>query len=271
MKRSYGTTPWLIVGVLVAVGCAADTSDPGDLGSSSEPLFGARTGEFDAAYVGCDEYAGVGPVFAIDRLRELVPDDYTVIEPFPGAGIVVAQAGDCDDIEIEGRSFGPGIFAQFGVSVVPPSTPGAGDFYQLAYATDNPRLASKLRRLGVNARFVPRLTYQISDDDFLTIEVPRPFDFAFRIEGPIIPPDPAAAPAPTTVFNYYAQGRRRFGNVNQQNVVEGIRFGAGPDVVLVPIGPEISALSGGAPIAFPFFSAPEVFDRADLMIETNVF
>lgn len=258
----------LILGV---GGCAAPPGDEGDIGASSEELFG-RGGDFDAAYVDCDEYAGVGPVFAIDRLRELVPEDYFVIEPFPGAGILVAQAGSCADIEIEGYSFGPGTFAQIGVSVAPPGDPGAGDFYQLAYATDNLLLALKLRRLGANARFVPRMSYEISDDDILTIDVPRPFDYAFVIQGPITRPDETAPPNPTTVFNYYVEGRRRrFGNINQQNVVEGIRFGEGSAVTLTPIGSEITTLTGGGPLAFPFFSAPEVFDRADLMVETNAF
>lgn len=226
---------------------------------------------FDAAYVDCDEYAGVGPTLAIETARALVPDDYTVIEPFPGAAIVVAQAGDCASIEIEGWDLGPGRFAQIGVSVVPPGDAGNGDFYQLAYATTNPLLALKLKLMGVNASWAPDLVYEISASDDLTIEMPRPKKFAYRLEGPITRPDPNATPNPETIFNYYAEGNGIFGQVLQQNVVQGIIFGEGSGVMLTPLGDETKALTNDAPLAFPFFSAPETFDRADLFVVPNSF
>lgn len=225
---------------------------------------------FDAAYVDCDEFAGVGPIFNPDLVADLLPDDYTEIVPFPGANILVAQAGSCADIEIEGWSFGPGKFAQIGVSVIPPGDPGSGDFFQLAYATTNPLLWLRLKLLGVNAAWTPFMEYDI-DDGNLSITMPRPTEFAYRLEGPITAPDPSSPPNPTTVFNYYAEGKSFFGNVLQQNVVEGIRFGEGSQVMLTPIGETTSGLTFGAPLAFPFFSAPEVFDRADLFVTTNAF
>ncbi|MEM9692024.1 MAG: hypothetical protein AAGA56_05745 [Myxococcota bacterium] len=237
--------------------------------SAEDPLF-FGSGDFEAAYVDCDEYAGVGPVPNFSGADALVPSDYTVIEPFPGNAILVAQAGSCADIEIEGFSFGPGIFAQIGISVVPPATPGSGDFYQLAYATTNPLLALKLRARGVNARFTPFMSYTIGNGE-LDIFVPRPAAFSFRLSGPITEPDPSGTPNPTTVFNYYAEGFRRFGNINQSNVVEGIIFGEGSGVTLTPLGHKIRDLTGDQPLGFPFFSAPEIFDRADLLVTTNVF
>lgn len=229
-------------------------------------------GSFDAAYVDCDEYAGVGPVFNDAVVDGLVPDDYIEIDPFQNGSsrILVAQAGSCADIEIEGYSFGPGIFAQIGIGVVPPAAPGQGDFYQLAYATTNPLLALRLRLLGVNARWAPGMTYTIANGQ-LNISVPRPHDFAFTLSGPITEPDPNATPNPTTVFNYYSQGKRFFGNINQSNVVEGIIFGEGSGVTLNPVGSTISDITFGAPLSFPFFSAPEVFDRADVFVDSNVF
>ena len=230
------------------------------------------SGDFEASYIDCDEFAGVGPVFALDAVDALVPDDYIVISPFEGAAIVVAQAGSCSEIVVNGRSYGPAIFAQLGVSVVPPlSEPGQGDFYQLAFATNNLALALRLRILGVNARFTPFMSYEISENDVLRIVMPRPIDYAFILEGPIVRPDPNADPQPTTVFNYFAKGRRRFGNVLQQNIVQGIRFGEGSQVTLQPLGSVITSLTQGAPLSFPFFSAPEVFDRADLVVETRAF
>ncbi|MEM9877292.1 MAG: hypothetical protein AAF928_20505, partial [Myxococcota bacterium] len=197
-------------------------------------------GSFDAAYVDCDEYAGVGPVFNNTVVDALVPDDYIPIDPFQDgvSRILVAQAGSCADIEVEGQSYGPGIFAQIGIGIVPPITPGNGDFYQLAYATTNPLLALRLRLIGVNARWTPFMTYDISNGQ-LTIDVPRPKKFAFTLSGPITEPDPNGTVQPTTVFNYFAEGRPFFGNINQQNVVQGIIFGEGSGVTLTPNGSTI--------------------------------
>lgn len=233
-----------------------------------DPQARSRLGGFQAAYVDCEEFAGVGPVNSYDLVDSLVPDDYFVIPPFPGAAIVVAQAGDCQSIEVNGWDLGPGKFAQFGVAVAPPGEPGNGDFYQLAYATTNPLLALRLRLLGANARWAPFMTYEISNDDQLTIIMPRPVQYAYKIEGPITRPDPTAEPNPTTVFNYYTQGKPVFGQILQRNVVEGIIFGEGSQVSLTPLGSQISDITGGA-LTFPFFSAPEIFDRADLIVTSN--
>ena len=227
-------------------------------------------GDFEAAYIDCDEFAGVGPVFNVDEAESLVPDDYTLVEPFPGARLLVAQAGDCADIEVNGWSWGPGKFAQIGLAVIPPGDPGSGDFYQLGYATTNPLLALRLWLLGVNARWSPFMTYDITDDQ-LTVIMPHPSAFAFRLDGAITLPDPDGTPNPTTVFNYYAQGFPFFGNVLQSNVVEGIIFGEGDDVMLTPLGASTSALTFGEELDFPFFSAPEIFDRADVIVTTNEF
>ena len=61
---------------------------------------------------------------------------------------------------------------------------------------------------------------------------------AFELSGPITLPDPLAPPNPLTVFNYYAQTKHH-GNVLQQNIVEGIRFGEGSGVTLTAIGSEM--------------------------------
>jgi hypothetical protein len=220
-------------------------------------------------YIDCDEFAGVG-VVSVASVAPLVPDDYTIVDVGGGQAPFVAQAGRCREIRVNGRRGRPGIFAQVGVSVAPPLTPGQGDFYQLAFATTSARLAARLRALGVNARFAPRLAYRISAGDVLTIDVPRPRPYAFRIEGPIVRPDPEAPPNPLTVFNYYAQSRRA-GNILQENAVSGIRFGQGPGVRLVARGRRLRSIVGSAPFAFPFFSAPEVFDRVELDVQPRAF
>ena len=230
---------------------------------------GGPTGDFEAEYVECDEFAGVGLV-PLAGVVDRVPADYVVIEPIPGLAVIVAQAGSCAEIRVDGRSGRPGTFAQFGVAVVPPLTPGNGDFYQILFTTDHPRLAANLRKLGVPARNAPGLSYEITEEPVLTIDVPKPPKLAFELSGPITLPDPTAPPNPTSVFNYFVQTKRH-GNVLQQNVVEGIRFGEGSAVMLIAIGSEMQEIVGGNMLMFPFFSSPEVFDRADVAVITDAF
>jgi hypothetical protein len=261
--KQYTGCVWLLVSI-VALGCSVDADpDAGDEFRAAGP-----PGDFEAAYVGCEEFAGVGLV-PLANVAELVPDDYVIIEPIPGFAIVVAQSASCDEISVNGQHARPGIFAQFGVAVVPPLEPGSGDFYQIFFTTDHPQLAASLRRLGVAASMSPQLSYEIADDT-LAIDVPKPHRLAFELSGPITAPDPDAAPNPTTVFNYYAQSER-YGNVLQQNVVEGIIFGEGSGVVLTAIGEDMEAIIGGEFLMFPFFSSPEIFDRADVLVQTDAF
>lgn len=256
------------IAALVAVlGCAVDSgpeSGPdGEFRSSGPP------GDFEAAYVGCDEFAGVGLV-PLANVVDLVPDDYIIIEPIPGLAIVVAQAGSCDEISVDGGHAKPGVFAQFGVAVVPPLAPGNGDFYQLFFTTTHQKLASELEQLGVNAKHSSQLSFEHAAGPTLAVDVPKPHDLAFTLDGPITLPDPLAPANPTSVFNYYAQTKHH-GNVLQQNVVEGIRFGEGSGVVLTAVGDEMEAIVGGEFLVFPFFSKPEIFDEADVLVQTDAF
>lgn len=251
-----------VIGCVVA-GCMAAPEPDGEVDASF------RSGDdFEAAYVGCDEFAGVG-VVPIANVLHLVPDDYVVIEPFPGAAIVVAQSGSCDEISVDGAWAEPGVFAQFGVGVVPPLTPGNGDFYQLFFTTTHAKLASKLKKLGVEAKHSNQLSYEISAEPELAIDVPKPNKLAFSLDGPITLPDPLA-PSTSAVFNYYAQSKQG-SNVLQQNSVEGIRLGEGSGVVLTAIGKDMEDIVGGEFLVFPFFSSPEIFDQAAVSVQADAF
>ena len=242
----------------------AQGSKPGDdeHGRSGPP------GDFQAQYTDCDEFAGVG-VVPLANVQDLVPPDYTIIQPAPGLAIVVAQSGSCGEISVNGQWPQPGIFAQFGVAVIPPLTPGNGDFYQIFFTTTHAKLASSLQRLGVNAKHSNQLSYEISPSSTLSIEVPKPGDYAFTLDGPITLPDPAAPGFPA-VFNYYAQTEHGT-NVLQQNSVQGVRFGEGSGVVLTAEGEDMQEIVGGDFLMFPFFSNPEIFDQANLQVTTNAF
>lgn len=255
--------------IAMTVLAVAGAGQAGGAGLEESSRSGGPPGDFGAEYVACDEFAGVGLV-PLANVIDHVPEDYNIIEAIPGLAVIVAQSGSCDEIRVDGEWGKPGIFAQFGVAVVPPLAPGNGDFYQVFFATDHPQLAARLRRLGVSARHSPELSYEIDAEPALTVVVPQPPKLAFALNGPITLPDPQGPPNPTTVFNYYAK-TKHYGNVLQQNVVEGIRFGEGSAVILTAIGSDMEAIVGGPILMFPFFSSPEVFDQADVAVIVDAF
>ncbi|MEM7587236.1 MAG: hypothetical protein AAF560_27850 [Acidobacteriota bacterium] len=269
MKTAKSRTRILSAFCIAMLGaCGAARADDFEALQAAPRLLGPA-GDFEAEYLDCDEFAGLGLV-PLANVADLVPDDYTVIQPIPDLALIVAQAGSCAEIQVEDGRSRPGTFAQFGVAVVPPLAPGNGDFYQILFTTNHPRLAFELRRRGVRARFAPRLSYRINDQPELEVKVPRPHRLAFELSGPITLPDPAAPANPISVFNYYSQSRRH-GNILQQNTVEGIRLGEGSAVILTAIGSEMQAIVGGDFLMFPFFSSPEVFDRNVLSVVVDAF
>ncbi|MEO0603571.1 MAG: hypothetical protein AAF211_19180 [Myxococcota bacterium] len=228
----------------------------------------------DAEYIDCDEFAGVGLVdFHI--ARALVPSDYDLAPAPPGKAIIVAQSGSCDTIRVNGAHGAPGIFAQVGIGVVDPlGVQVDGNFYQVAFATDHFQLARTIRRAGANARFTPFMDYTITHtggvNADLNIFFPRPLGFAWEIAGPITLPDPYDTPNPLTTFNYWAQDFLGRNNL-QRNDVSNIILGDGTQVQLTAFGPILQALVGGTTLPFPFFSAPEIFDSADVTIVRDAF
>ncbi|MEM6926530.1 MAG: hypothetical protein AAF602_06365, partial [Myxococcota bacterium] len=185
-----------------------------------------------------------------------------------------AQSGSCDVIRVNGAHGAPGIFAQLGIGIVDPlGLQPMGNFYQITFATDHFQLWRKIRRSGGNARFTPFMDYTITGSGSnanLDIFVPRPLLFAWEIAGPIELPDPMGVVQPLTTFNYWAQDFLGRNNL-QRNDVSGIIFGVGTQVQLTAFGPRLQTLIGGTTLTFPFFSAPEIFDVADVTIVRDAF
>jgi len=256
------------IGLLLVCSCG-DFEELEDI-FTGIPAAGPLHGDFVGSYEDCDEFAGVG-IVPIENVRDLVPDDYVIAEAAPGMAVVVAQAGSCAWIQVEDGAAQPGIFAQFGVSIVPPDGADAGSFYQLMFTSNHQKLAQRMKLLGANAQYSPNLQFTIAGEPTeLHVRVSKPQAWGWRLDGAITRPDPNLPANPTTTFNYWHHSDR-FGHVRQSNVVEGIRFGTGTAVVLTALGDELEAIVGSGPFSFPFFSNPETFDIADLTVTTDVF
>ncbi|KYF73892.1 hypothetical protein BE11_24630 [Sorangium cellulosum] len=276
MKPTKKSALVMICPLMVVTACGA-TGGPDDLEAAPELAASQEaislSPDFGARYLDCDEFAGVG-LAPIATVAPLVPDDYTVIEAAPGMAVVVAQAADCAEISVNDHLARPGVFAQLGVGVAPPTGTGDQNFYQIAFATTHPILAARLRLLGVNARYAPFMSYEITSTSGpqadLAISVPRPAGLAFDLDGPVTLPDPAAPSNPLTTFNYWHQSAW-YGNILQENAVTGIRLGEGSGVTLTAVGDDLEAILGSTTLTFPFFSSPEIFDEAAVTVQTDAF
>ncbi|AUX48518.1 uncharacterized protein SOCE26_100560 [Sorangium cellulosum] len=273
MKQSTFVTifPLMLATACGAAGEPDDQEAAPEIAASQEAI--SLSPDFAARYLDCEEFAGVG-LAPFASVASLVPDDYVVIEAAPGMAIVVAQAADCAEISVNGHLARPGVFAQLGVGVVPPTGTGDRNFYQIAFATTHPSLAARLRLLGVNARYAPFMSYEITNvsgtQADLGISVPRPAGLAFDLNGPITLPDASGPSSPPTTFNYWHQSAWH-GNILQENAVTGIRLGEGSAVTLTAVGDDLEAILGGTTLTFPFFSSPELFDEAVLTVQTDAF
>jgi hypothetical protein len=252
------------------VGCAAESVALEEVTLRQEEQAQSPSGDFAGSYSDCDEFAGLGLV-PLANVASYVPAGYTIIEAGPGLAIVVAQAGSCATIEVDGADAAPGIFAQFGVAVIPPDGTGNGNFYQIMFSTNHLRLAQRMKNSGAEAHFSPLLSYELTHSpDSLEVTVPQFPPLGWMVSGPVTFPDPTAPPNPTTVFNYWVKSKKN-GNVRQRNTVTGIRFGSGQAVQLTALGAQMEAIIGGPNLTFPIFSNPEIFDLAELDVQTNVF
>ena len=60
--------------------------------------------------------------------------------------------------------------------------------YTIWFSTSNAKLATQLRKVGVDAQLVPVIEYDYqSDNNSLTVRVPAPFESSLALSGSVLP------------------------------------------------------------------------------------
>ncbi len=236
------------VGFAALGGCDAAEPTPGDAQRHGQWASDAFTVDFDD----CQEFAGLYPV-PIANVAPHVPAQYTIASFDGVTASVVFRTAYCEGIAIDGGPSRSGIVSQIGVNVLPPEGEGDINNYTIHYGTDRRRLARKLRRAGVNAKFIPNLEFDYDDSDGTGeyfIENPRP-QFAHVISGPASDPPPEQEPIPF-VANWWKFGYA--GDVVMETSIDEL-FQGDASQVLVTTTPNslVADLLGGT------VSAPTVF------------
>jgi hypothetical protein len=244
---------------MLEAGAAADARDDARV---------PRAPHVQARFTGCTEFAGLTPV-PIERVRTRVPTSYSVAGETDGVGIVVVRVASCRGIGVKSRPATPGVVAQIGVNVVPPT--GAGDInnYTLYLATNSAPLFAALRAGGLTPLWVPEIAYAYTPNPAATggslfVDVPRPRRAAYELGGELSEPL-AGDPGFPFVANWWLAAPT--GDIVAETVIPNIRFGDASGVsITVDPGSELAAILGAVSASFPVLSVRGVFDEATLEI-----
>jgi hypothetical protein len=250
--------------VLVPVTVAAD----GGVTSDGRP----DVSGVQIRFADCTEFAGLAPV-PIANVRSRVPTRYAVSGETDGVGVVVFRSASCRRVAFDGVVFSRTILAQVGVNVVPPT--GVPDIasYTLQYASDNVWLVLRLRLAGVDAIWVPRLTYVFQADGTgaggdLRVTQPR-LPGAYELRGPASDPLPADPGFPFRA-DWWTTSTR--GDVLMRTDIANIRLGNADGVeVTAEVRSAVATLLGATSAAFPVLAVRGVFADAVMMVSPATF
>jgi hypothetical protein len=233
----------------------------------------AATAHVQARFAGCTEFAGLTPV-PVGNVRHLVPARYALAGESDGIAVVVVRVASCGGVGVKSHAAAPGIVAQVGVNVEPPTGGGDINNYTLYLATDSLPLFATLRAGGFAPIWAPELVYAYSPNPAgtggsLFVDVPRPRGAAYELAGEVSEPL-AGDPGFPFVANWWFETGT--GAVLAETTIPNIRFGDGGGIsIAVDPGSALAAILGGVTASFPVLSVRGVFDEATLDIRRESF
>lgn len=203
--------------------------------------------EFSVDFTNCSEYAGFAPV-PLSPARDLVPQPFAIAGAETGSATLVVRTGQCELILVEGAEAQPVVVSQVGIDIVSPDGTGDVNNYTLWYTTDSSQLATRLQLAGVNAEFVPGLTYMDTPTGNFNLLVPSPASAPFTLSGTVTEPNPNDPSFPF-VANWWQFAQTA--NVQMKTSIPNIRLGSGEVTLLAAPSSALNSLIGGSSITLP--------------------
>lgn len=197
-------------------------------------------------FTNCSEYVGSAPV-PLSPARDLVPQPYAIAGAETGSARLVVRTGQCGSILVEGAEAQPGVVSQVGIDIVSPDGTGDVNNYTLWYTTDSLQLATRLQLAGVNAEFVPELTYIHTPTGNFSLLVPPPASAPFTLSGTVTEPEPNDPSFPF-VANWWQLAQTE--NVQMKTSVPNISLGSGDITLRATPSSALSPVIGGSTITF---------------------
>jgi hypothetical protein len=240
------------IGLLAAGTCAAAGPKPQAL---------------EVDFTDCVESIGVG-LAPTAGVVALTPAAFVPIGAGTPLSPVVVRTADCAGIAVDGHAAKPGSMVQIGAVVIPPHI-GQGDInnYTFWYYTTDPRLAHRLRELGVDAQHVETLDYDLEPQivglpNDLTVTVRRPGDPRFTLRGTVVPSE-----TPSGSFEALWWTGTSAGTIRMETVVPVIAISSGDLLLTVSDAQSpLAKLIGTTRLAFPIIQQFNMFATAHMTV-----
>jgi hypothetical protein len=218
----------------------------------------------------CSEFAGITSVPA-GPLRARVPARYSLAGDGTNA-VLVVRVSQCQRVVVGEDCARSATVSQIGVSVTAPDGSAGPDAtadinnYTLAYATDDIALARELERAGVDARYDPDLSYELSvaegsSEGSLEIVARRPRRLGFSAGGGVVLPSTDPVPF---VATWWGQAGR--GDVEMRTVFGAIRFGSAAFTLHAAEDSQLAEFIGDTGLDFDLLDSFNTFGDARMIV-----
>jgi hypothetical protein len=231
----------------------------------AEPASGTPNGsaDFPVEFTDCVESIGVTLV-PTASVRTYVPHQFILAGEGQPVTPLVVRTSQCSNIAVAGHAPMPGSIVQIGAVIVPPDFTGDINNYTIWYSTSNAKLATQLRKVGVDAQLVPVIDYDYqSGNNSLTVRVPVPFEPSLTLSGSVFPAPNAAG---SFTANWWQQTKT--GIVKMSTNVPVINIGSA-NLTLTTEDDPLAQLLGGSSTGFPIIQQFNTFAAANMLVNVN--
>jgi hypothetical protein len=219
--------------------------------------------DFAVEFSDCVESIGVTLVPTANA-RAYVPHQFILAGEGQPVTPLVVRTSQCSNIAVAGHTPMSGTIVQIGAVIVPPDFTGDINNYTIWYSTSNAKLATHLRKVGIDAQLVPIIDYDYqSANNSLSVRIPCPFEPTLTLSGNVLA-SPSAAGSFTA--NWWQQTKR--GIVKMSTNVPVIKIGSA-NLTLTTEDDPLAELLGGSTTGFPIIQQFNTFAVANMQVSFN--
>ena len=218
---------------------------------------------FAVDFSDCIESIGVTLVPTANA-RVYVPHQFILAGEGQPVTPLVVRTSQCSNIAVAGHEPMAGTIVQIGAVIVPPDFTGDINNYTIWYSTSNAKLATHLRKVGIDAQLVPVLDYDYqSANNLLSVRLPAPFEPALTLSGNVL-----ASPNVAGSFTANWWQQTKTGIVKMSTNVPAIKIGSA-NLTLTTEEGSLAELLGGSTTGFPIIQQFNTFAAANMQVNVN--
>jgi hypothetical protein len=215
-------------------------------------------------FTDCVESIGVTLV-PTASVRVYVPHQFILAGEGQPVTPLVVRTSQCSNIAVAGHPPMAGEIVQIGAVIVPPDFTGDINNYTIWYSTSNAKLATQLRKVGVDAQLVPVIDYDYqSANNSLSVRTPVPFEPSLTLSGSVLPSPNAAG---SFLANWWQQTKT--GIVKMSTNVPVIKIGTANLTLTTKDTDPLAQLLGGSSTGFPIIQQFNTFAAANMQVNVN--